>query len=329
MYASPPNRREAGALQAPETAALPFQHLSLPTGDPVKRHRPRESAPPRLQESAMPHTAPFATSASTAAASSPPDHAPAPPTTSALPLDLASSAELQDPRTLALLSQILPSLTAQGSGAPFDSNGIDVAQAQALLPAIQTLAKYCGVDLASSVAAKAGETFSPLPAGPGPQAMPPVAAAAPQEATESALSTSAPVRRATGNHFIAIDVSHMTPLQREQVGKQNPRDPRGGCWNCKRRKSTTWHEGRNGQGTTVTVCNGELPPSLLVRRACAHLGLLAFQPAVPSTTRTATIGRRRRPRRALRDPVPARRTRARRRRGAGPRRGSPDHCKDV
>ncbi|BGP53025.1 hypothetical protein JCM8202v2_000582 [Rhodotorula sphaerocarpa] len=234
MYASPPKRREAGALQAPETAALPFQHLSLPTGDPVKRHRPRESAPPRLQESAMPHTAPFATSASTAAASSPPDHAPAAPTTSALPLDLASSAELQDPRTLALLSQILPSLTAQGSGAPFDSNGIDVAQAQALLPAIQTLAKYCGVDLASSVAAKAGETFSPLPAGPGPQAMPPVAAAAPQEATESAPSTSAP---------------------REQVGKQNPRDPRVGCWNCKRRKSTTWHEGRNGQGTTVTVCN--------------------------------------------------------------------------
>lgn len=232
----------ADAAVSAATASL--EEPGASSGDPVKPKRPRTSHPASLQPSAMSHTAPFATSASLAAS--------CPAVAPTLP-DALGHAGLQDPRTLALLTQLLPTLSGQapGQAAPIDSSSIDASQAQALLPAIQTLAKYCGVDLIAPTAASSA-TASTAPPAPATSA-----------ASESVLSLSAmPPTTAVRSHqsndrFVAIDTSDLTDAQRNKIGKQNPRDPKGGCTNCKRRKSTIWHERRDKDGLQSSVCNGE------------------------------------------------------------------------
>lgn len=277
MNSSPPKRRDScltGPVASTTSDGL-FPPLSTSSGDPVKAKRPRERVP--IVTSGP---APFATSASVQAASSPAELQPlsqsaemvrsaaAQPLAAALPTS-ASANGLQDPRTLALLEQLLPTLTGQSVGSSLDSNGIDISQAQALLPAIETLARFYGIGLppsvgndpAATLATPAIVTTTSRSSEPKPTsavAEPLQQAAAPAVPAPAPAAVSSNSRRAVQatERFVAIDVSHMTALQREQVGKQNPRDPRGGCANCKRRKSTTWHEGRDKAGTMTSVCNG-------------------------------------------------------------------------
>ena len=282
MNSSPPKRRDSfltGPV-ASTTSDRVFPPLSTSSGDPVKSKRPRERAAVVTSG-----PAPFATSASVPVASSPAELQPLPKTAEMVASSAATAAAavaqpvapptsanangLQDPRTLALLEQLLPTLTGQTVGSSLDSNGIDVSQAQALLPAIETLAKFYGIGLppslnnnndpAAVLAAPATITSTLRSSEPEPTSVVAeplqAAAAAPAPAPPAASSNSRRAVQAT-ERFVAIDVSHMTALQREQVGKQNPRDPRGGCANCKRRKSTTWHEGRDKSGTMTSVCNG-------------------------------------------------------------------------
>ncbi|GAA5955915.1 hypothetical protein JCM8115_004361 [Rhodotorula mucilaginosa] len=286
MNSSPPKRRESfltGPVASTTSDGL-FPPLSTSSGDPVKAKRPRERAP-----IATNGPAPFATSASVQAASSPAELQPLPrtaemvssaaaaaggaqPLAAVPPTSTSTSANangLQDPRTLALLEQLLPTLTGQSVGSSLDSNGIDVSQAQALLPAIETLARFYGIGLppslnnndpAAVLAAPANITTTSRSSEPEPTSVvaePLQQAAAPAAPAPAPAAVSSNSRRAVQatERFVAIDVSHMTALQREQVGKQNPRDPRGGCANCKRRKSTTWHEGRDKSGAVTSVCN--------------------------------------------------------------------------
>lgn len=274
MNSSPPKRRESfwtGPVVATGDDLLP-SYSTPGGGDPVKPKRPRERVQPAPPPFVAQTTVPFATSASLQASSP----AELQPLATAAKMAAASGANapvapavpvaangLQDPRMLALLEQLLPTLTGQSTGS-FDSNGLDLSQAQALLPAIETLAKFYGIGLAPPASLSAG---IPLPAASGEAESASTRPEAPQaegvaSVSSSTAATAPSSRRATvqaTERFVVIDVSNMTALQKEQVGKQNPRDPRGGCANCKRRKSTTWHEGRDKLGTLTSVCNGELP----------------------------------------------------------------------
>ncbi|KAJ8296857.1 hypothetical protein OF846_000134 [Rhodotorula toruloides] len=269
---SPPKRRESALFASTSSAVLPPTRPApaapVPSGDPVKRKRPREtpSLPiPPVAASVPP--APFATGASSPASLLPP--APAASTANE-----AGVAGLQDPRTLALLGQILPSLTAAGA----DASGLLAAltqqhqqsQQEALLPAIQTLAKFCGINLPA-------QQQQPVPneplltstaADPSSQHwqsdLPRPPTGAPSTSTSTSTTTATASRKPKSGstsstshreHFAAIDLTSLSASHAQAVGKQNPRDPQSGCANCKRRKSTTWREGKGPDGKLMSVCN--------------------------------------------------------------------------
>ncbi|BGP21747.1 zinc finger, GATA-type protein [Rhodotorula toruloides] len=264
---SPPKRRESVLFASTSSGfppSRPAPAAALPSGDPVKRKRPREtpSLPiPPVAPSAPP--APFATGASSPASFFPP-----PPAASSA--NDAGLAGLQDPKTLALLGQILPSLTAAGA----DASGLLAAltqqhqhsqqsQQDALLPAMQTLAKFCGINLAaqqqqpvpteplltSTAADPSGLWQSDLPRPPTGASS---TSTAPASRKPKSGSTSSASHR---EHFAAIDLTSLSASHAQAVGKQNPRDPQSGCANCKRRKSTTWREGKGPDGRLMSVCN--------------------------------------------------------------------------
>ncbi|GAA5980197.1 hypothetical protein JCM10908_001571 [Rhodotorula pacifica] len=269
LNSSPPKLRDSfltGSVPPASEGLLPPHSTS--SGDPIKPKRPRE----RVQPPAATKSAPFATSA-TMQGSSPAELHPLAETVEGIAAAAAAAAQsatsappptaangLQDPRTLALLEQLLPTLTGRSAGA-LDSNGLDVSQAQALLPAIETLAKYYGIGMAAPAAGNNANLAAPAAiVSSGEQAQQSIAGSAtalPAASMKNAASTASTSKRPVQSteRFVVIDVSNMTALQKEQVGKQNPRDPRGGCANCKRRKSTTWHEGRDKAGTMTSVCN--------------------------------------------------------------------------
>ncbi|GAA5904242.1 hypothetical protein JCM6882_003177 [Rhodosporidiobolus microsporus] len=255
---SPPKQRDS--LPIPPSSSL-GAFPSMSTGDPVKRKRPRESHPPLpVPPPAAAAPAPTAPPAPFVAASSP-----AFPT-AALPVEPAT---LQDPRVLALLGQLIPSLAAANAPAPpapapapAPALSLDSPQGQALLPAIRTLAQFYGLQLPNPPASAAAPAPAPAPAAvaaavplppssmlpsstaPGPSSHPPQASARPPTGKAT---------RKNREHFASIDVN---TLAGPPVGKQNPRAPEEGCSNCKRKKSTVWREGLGeDRSSTATVCN--------------------------------------------------------------------------
>ncbi|GAA5908817.1 hypothetical protein JCM8208_006799, partial [Rhodotorula glutinis] len=251
-FASSPPKRQESAVFPPADSA-PRQSTSS-TGDPVKRKRPRES-PVLPLPSAPPSTTSLAAPFATGPAESSPATFPAPLPT----LDSAfgtDGADLQDPRNAAVLNQLLASLSS-GAGADGltgllpSSLPLDSPQ---LLPALQTLAKYYGLDLPGQQGAASSSSSTPFPASadPAPSSAP---APAPAPASTAAPATGGgTTRRRTAKdreHFVAIDLS---TLAAPPTNKQNPRDANG-CSNCRRKKSTTWREGTASDGTLTTVCN--------------------------------------------------------------------------
>ncbi|GAA5978456.1 hypothetical protein JCM11641_007951 [Rhodosporidiobolus odoratus] len=216
---SPPKRQESAAF-APRSS-----------GDPVKRKRPREqpSLPiPPAAVAAPP--APFATS----------------PASATLPSDLS----LQDPRLLALIGQLVPSLAPTAPAPP--TAPLDSAQAQALLPALQTLAQLYGLDVTGAPSAPAPvppSSIAPSSAAPGPSSH-----FAPSERppTGTPAANGKGLRKKERETFATIDPN---TLPNVPLGKQNPRAPNEGCSNCKRKKSTVWREGTGDDGITTSVCN--------------------------------------------------------------------------
>lgn len=272
---SPPKRRESALFASTSSAHAnrPASGAPVPSGDPVKRKRPREtpSLPiPSVATSIPP--APFVTGAS-----SPAPFLPFPPAGS--PANDAGLSGLQDPKTLTLLGQILPSLTAAGGDASgllaalsrhqqqhsLAHDGSAQSQQEALLPAIQTLAKFCGIDLpaqqplptepllTSTAADPSSFWQSELPRPPTAVPSNPPPAPASRKSKAGATSSASSHRE----HFAAIDLTSLSASHAQAVGKQNPRNPQGGCANCKRRKSTTWREGKGPDGKLMSVCNGQ------------------------------------------------------------------------
>ncbi|GJN91706.1 hypothetical protein Rhopal_004729-T1 [Rhodotorula paludigena] len=262
FHSSPPKRRDSAVFPPASSAAPAARPAPAATGDPVKRKRPREQSslpiPPLPSSSAAP-PAPFATGQP---ASSPaPFSAPLPAVPPAV-----DHADLQDPQTSALLHQLLSSLTsgqsnsaAAAAAAPLLAASSMSLDSPDLLPALQTLAKYYGMQLPGATAAPAAPP--PFPSSSAAATLPLFASAPPPGSgtaapapLPAAASASAPPRRKTAKdreHFAAIDPN---TLPVPQVGKQNPRDPNG-CTNCKRKKSTTWREGTGPDGKMTSVCN--------------------------------------------------------------------------
>ncbi|GAA5890775.1 hypothetical protein JCM5296_004838 [Sporobolomyces johnsonii] len=239
---SPPKRRES--MPFPPSSSSAYQPRSSgPTlGDPVKRKRPREQ--PSLPLSAgtpplpLPPASALAGTSQSSSSASP-----------ALPADPAGAVALKDPRVLALLAQLLPTLAGGGAAPAAAPLSLDSPQGQTLLPAIRTLAKfYYGIDLPGGDApAPSSSSFPSSSITASTSARPPTAA------TSTSTMTTLPQRKKTAKereHFAAIDTSTV-----KSQGKQNPRDP-SGCSNCKRKKSTVWREGAGPDGRTTSVCNG-------------------------------------------------------------------------
>ena len=263
FHSSPPKRHDSAVF--PPTASAPRPSTSS-TGDPIKRKRPRES-PVLPLPSAAPSTTSLAAPFATGPAESSPATFPAPLPTLDSAFDTAS-ADLQDPRNAAVLNQLLASLSSSGgvgadglAGLLPSSLPLDSPQ---LLPALQTLAKYYGLDLPGQPPAAPSSSSTPFPASadPAPSSAP-APAPAPTSAAASASGSGTTRRRSAKDreHFAAIDLS---TLAAPPTNKQNPRDAKG-CSNCKRKKSTIWREGTGSDGALTTVCNGasrsSLPPS--------------------------------------------------------------------
>lgn len=223
---SPPRRRESFHHQQAHPSSA--QPRSSYLGDPVKRKRPRES-----DEHVLPVSLPPIVPAPSSAASTP---FPAPVvSTSALP-SAPTAAQLQDPRILALLVQLIPSLAASAPPLSLDSE-----QGQALLPAIRTLAEYYGAQLPPALS-----SADPISA---------------QVILGNALSqqSTASLDKGKGKSGpkAAKRVEQFTPIDAPETSdKSNPID-KSACSNCKRKKSTKWREAFDEEGTRVTVCNGE------------------------------------------------------------------------
>ncbi|GAA5834533.1 hypothetical protein JCM9279_004345 [Rhodotorula babjevae] len=250
---SPPNRYEAAVF--PPAASAPRPSTSS-TGDPIKRKRPRES-PVLPLPSAPPSTSSLAAPFATGPAESSPASFPAPPPALDSAFETASP-DLHDPSNAAVLNQLLASLSSSaGIGADGlagllpSSLPLDSPQ---LLPALQTLAKYYGLDFPGQPGAASSSSSTPFPAAPDPA---PSSAPAPAPAPTSTAAPSAgsgTTRRRSAKdreHFAAID---LRKLAAPPTNKQNPRDANG-CSNCKRKKSTIWREGTGSDGALMTVCN--------------------------------------------------------------------------
>ncbi|GAA5825276.1 hypothetical protein JCM3770_003503 [Rhodotorula araucariae] len=252
---SPPRQRESAVFAPASTAPAPRPPTSS-SGDPVKRKRPREQpslpVPPPPATSVLPP--PFVTGI---AESSPATFSASLPTLE--PTLALNASELQDPRNAALLNQLLASLATGSNGAaPVLPQSLPIDSPQ-LLPALQTLAKYYGLELPAQPASAIGVRL-PFPAADGSFVTGPevasttVPSAEPQPTSVAPSASGSMARRRAARdreHFTAIDPN---TLATPPVGKQNPRDP-SGCINCKRKKSTTWREGTGADGKLMSVCN--------------------------------------------------------------------------
>lgn len=282
LVATQASRVGVFAAAAPVAAPRPSTSSS---GDPVKRKRPREqpalpipSAPPAAAALA----APFATG--------PPESSPATFPTSLPSLDAAGS-DPQDPRSAALLNQLLASFACDGTGGRpgLGSAAVFPLDSPQLLSSLQTLAGYYGIPLPGQPPAASSSAGPAFPAAAHQQAAP--APSGPASTAASASGTTSRRRSAKDReHFAAIDVN---TLAAPPVGKQNPRDP-SGCSNCKRKKSTTWREGTGSDGKLMSVCNGAYRAVrlFLAKPALTNNFLHTLQPAASTSTRTATTARR-------------------------------------
>ncbi|GAA5934323.1 hypothetical protein JCM3775_006967 [Rhodotorula graminis] len=255
LNSSPPKRHESAVF--PPAASAPRQSTSS-TGDPVKRKRPRES-PVLPIPSAPPSTTSLAAPFATGPAESSPATFPTPLPTLDSAFDTAG-ADLQGPQNAAVLNQLLASLSA---GAGVGANGLAgllpsslPLDSPQLLPALQTLAKYYGLDLPGRQGAASSSSSTPFPAStdPAPSSAPAPAPAPASTAASASTTGGGTTRRRTAKdreHFVAIDLSS---LAAPPTNKQNPRDANG-CSNCRRKKSTTWREGTGSDGALTTVCN--------------------------------------------------------------------------
>ncbi|BGP12817.1 hypothetical protein JCM10213_008078 [Rhodosporidiobolus nylandii] len=243
---SPPKPRDSAPFPTSSSSFDP----RASTGDPVKRKRAREQ--PSLP------IPPVAAAAPPAPFVSGPSSAPSAPSSAAA----AGDPTLEDPRILALLSQLIPSLAAASAApaAAAPTLSLDSPQGQALLPAIRTLAQFYGLQLPGSAPGPA-QVAAQIPLPPSSAVPSSSAGGLPQQQRSARPPMGGPTAAATGKagrrkereHFATIDPN---TLPEPPQGKQNPRDPTTGCSNCKRRKSTVWREGLTPDGlSTTSVCN--------------------------------------------------------------------------
>jgi len=129
---------------------------------------------------------------------------------------------LQDPQILAMLSKLL---------APGSNGG--KTDAASLLPAIQTLAKVFKEQDPELANVVASTSTVQKPAG----------------------STVVPQSDPAPRQLMGRMSETFPPIDKKAKGNLNPYDA-AGCFNCKRRKSQTWRQGRGRDGVLVTVCNG-------------------------------------------------------------------------
>ncbi|GAA5919073.1 hypothetical protein JCM1841_003734 [Sporobolomyces salmonicolor] len=244
---SPPKRRESMPFPPSSSSAYQPRSSGPALGDPVKRKRPREQ--PSLPLGAGTPTLPLPPVSASAFAGASQSSSSAPP---ALPADPAGAAALRDPRVLALLTQLLPTLTGGGAAPAAAPLPLDSPQGQTLLPAIRTLAKfYYGVDLPGGDApTPSSSSFPSTLVTASTPIRPPTGVTSTLASTSTATTLAQRKKTAKEReHFAAIDASTV-----KSQGKQNPRDP-SGCSNCKRKKSTVWREGTGPDGRKTSVCN--------------------------------------------------------------------------
>ncbi|KAK4058136.1 hypothetical protein OIO90_000875 [Microbotryomycetes sp. JL221] len=216
------------------------------SGDPVKRKRPREA-----ERTAS--TGTFVQSPANQGDVSTPPLTSAAKGDAVAPLDQTALTQLQDPRIRALLAQVIPSLASPDSGSAAPVISLDSEQGRQLLPAIRTLAQYYGVALPSGDLHMASNTASSSSGSQNVQTGPSAAKVAQQRnAARDGDQIPAPTRRKTGSNaeeYIAVEQSG-----EQSSDKTNPRDPKNGCSNCRRKKSTVWRE-RESNREAALVCN--------------------------------------------------------------------------
>ncbi|KAM0793120.1 hypothetical protein ACM66B_000599 [Microbotryomycetes sp. NB124-2] len=210
---------QAAAPRVPEPAPVPVQ---IRSGDPVKRKRTRDVE--RLSQTFALGPSPVPATA----VSTPPLNASFGAAVTAAPLDQTALTQLQDPRIRALLAQVIPSLASTDASATVAAISVDSEQGRQLLPAIRTLAQYYGVALPQTA--------------PAPQS-------SMQVPSSSAPSAAPPRRKTTTEEYVALE---QTDAQSND--KTNPSNPKGGCSNCRRKKSTVWRQ-RGQDETSAVVCN--------------------------------------------------------------------------
>ncbi|SCZ90436.1 BZ3500_MvSof-1268-A1-R1_Chr1-3g01989 [Microbotryum saponariae] len=235
---SPPRRREQtlSGQAARQMAMRVVSGGAPPLGDPVKRKRPRDSDRPQitlprpsldLSTALPPPLVASSRSDGTAAVTT--------PTTASSTMN-----QVDDPRIAALLAQLLPSLTDSSTSPPAAS--IDSEEARQLLPAIRTLAQYYGVSVPSEQAGAAAAVSQTIPGNS--QIGEETSTTKPGEQLSKAKSVEA-----------FTPIPDHAPLADGAKGRSNPADATGGCFNCKRKKSTVWRQSHQADGTRVTCCN--------------------------------------------------------------------------
>ncbi|SCV68476.1 BQ2448_597 [Microbotryum intermedium] len=234
--ASPPPRRREQMLSG--QPALQMARVvsggTAPLGDPVKRKRPRDSGRPQITVP-LPSLNLSTALPSPLVASSTVDGAEA----SAQPTTSATAILVDDPRIAALLAQLLPSLTASSTSPRASS--IESEDARQLLPAIRTLAQYYGVSVPSEQANSAMVVGQPILG---------------KKEVSDEPSTTQPEEQSKAKSFEAFTpIPDQAPLADGAKGRSNPADAAGGCFNCKRKKSTVWRQSHQADGTRVTCCN--------------------------------------------------------------------------
>lgn len=242
---SPPRRRE------PQQSSFSSSSTNRPilqrppsqlSGDPVKKKRPRTD--PRLSGGSSSFPAPLL-----------PAPAPPPPQQQqqqlALPvIDPNVPLHQQDPRLLALLSHLIPSLAAQQSHSTAQptrpistsANHDAIAALRASLGPSSNSSHGIDIDVSEHGTAP---TSTADTKGKG-RAMPP---------PSLPPSSSAPMGGSKGKKS-GRDEEYVAIEQGDSKGKSNPLDPNG-CFNCKRKKSTVWRQKVGESGQRSTVCNGE------------------------------------------------------------------------
>ncbi|KAK4054800.1 hypothetical protein OIV83_000724 [Microbotryomycetes sp. JL201] len=205
---------------------IPVQNRS---GDPVKRKRTRDlGRPPSLVLGSAPTPM--------SAVSTPPLNGAFSASDSA-PLDASVLTQLQDPRIRGLLAEVIPSLAA--SGAATSAMSLDSEQRRQLLPAIRTLAQYFQVALPQLSSTERANIQVPSSSAPAQLEQP----------QSGRRDAPAPPSKSAMDEYTALD---LTEAQANE--KTNPQNPKGGCSNCKRKKSTMWWQKGQDESAGV-VCN--------------------------------------------------------------------------